>query len=93
MGVNVFYRGFCRTFQKVMWCAMWFLPWRTPEMLSGEGSLKSLPSFCQKKGFKKMLLVTDEMLLKLGLVQPLLDEMKNVGLDEKHLFEAFLLAE
>ena len=28
-----------------------------------------------------MLLVTDEMLLKLGLVQPLLDEMKNVGLD------------
>ena len=81
MGVNVFYRGFCRTFQKVMWCAMWFLPWRTPEMLSGEGSLKGLPAFCQKKGFKKMLLVTDEMLLKLGLVQPLLDEMKAVGLE------------
>ncbi len=81
MSVNIFYKGFCRAFQKVMWCAMWFLPWRTPESLSGEGSLSGLPEFCKKKGLKKPLLVTDKVILGLGLVDPLLEGMKEIGME------------
>lgn len=81
MGANIFYKAFCRTFQKLMWCAMWILPWRTPEMISGEGSLGKLPAFCKDKGFKKALLVTDGQLLQLGLCNPLLDEMTKAGLE------------
>ena len=78
MGVNVFYKGFCRVFQKAMWCAMWLLPWRTPEMISGEGSLEKLPAFCKKKGWHKVMLVTDKTILSLGLVDHLVEGMKAV---------------
>lgn len=81
MGVNIFYKFGCRAFQKIMWCAEWVLPWRTPEQISGEGSLQKLPAFLKEKGFKKALLVTDEQLLKLGLCNPLIDNMKATGLD------------
>lgn len=81
MGVNIFYKGFCRVFQKTMWCAMWLLPWRTPEMISGEGSLEKLPEFCKKKGWHKVMLVTDKTILGLGLVDPLVEGMKAVNMD------------
>ena len=81
MGVNVFYKGFCRVFQKAMWCAMWLLPWRTPEMISGEGSLEKLPAFCKKMGWHKVMLVTDKTILSLGLVDHLVEGMKAVDMD------------
>lgn len=81
MGVNVFYKGFCRIFQKAMWCAMWLLPWRTPEMISGEGSLEKLPAFCKKMGWHKVMLVTDKTILSLGLVDHLVEGMKAVDMD------------
>ncbi len=81
MGVNIFYKGFCRAFQKVMWCAMWLLPWRTPEMIKGEGSLEKLPEFCKKKGLHKVMLVTDKNILALGLVDHLVEGMKAVNMD------------
>ena len=81
MGVNIFYKGFCRVFQKAMWCAMWLLPWRTPEMISGEGSLEKLPAFCKKKGWHKVMLVTDKTILSLGLIDHLVEGMKAVDMD------------
>lgn len=57
-----------------------FLPWRVPEQISGEGSLAKLPAFCKEKGFKNGLLVTDGMLMQLGLTAPLIEGMKKEGL-------------
>jgi alcohol dehydrogenase class IV len=79
--MNVFYKAYCRTFQKIMFVAMQFLPWRGPEQISGEGSLAKLPAFCKNKGFKHALLVTDSMIMKLGLADPLIDNMKKEGLE------------
>ena len=58
--MNALYKLYCRCFQKVMYVAMFFLPWRVPEQISGEGSLAKLPAFAKKKGWKSALLVTDQ---------------------------------
>ena len=62
-----------------MYMASFMLPWRVPEQLSGEGSLADLPKFIKEKGWKSGLVVSDEMLVKLGLVEPLLEGMKKEG--------------
>ena len=67
--MNAFYKLYCRCFQKVMYVAMFFLPWRVPEQISGEGSLAKLPAFAKKKGWKSALLVTDQGLMSLGMAQ------------------------
>lgn len=64
-----------------MFGAMQLLPWRQPEQISGEGSLAKLPAFCKEKGFKHALLVTDSMLMKLGMADSLIENMKKEGLE------------
>ena len=44
-------RIWCRLYQRVMYVAEYMLPWRVPEQISGEGSLKKLAAFCKSKGF------------------------------------------
>ncbi|MEG1529397.1 MAG: iron-containing alcohol dehydrogenase [Clostridia bacterium] len=78
--MNIFYKAYCRVFQKVIYIAELFLPWRIPEQLSGEGSLSKLPAFMKQKGWKSVLVVTDEMLMKLGLVPPLIEGLKAEGI-------------
>ena len=50
--MNALYKLYCRCFQRVMYVAEYFLPWRVPEQISGEGSLAKLPAFAKAKGFK-----------------------------------------
>ena len=78
--MNAFYKLYCRCFQKIIYVAMFFLPWRVPEQISGEGSLKKLADFAKSKGWKSALLVTDETLMKLGMAQPIIDGFKAAGL-------------
>ncbi len=79
--MNALYRAYCRIYQKIMYVAEYCLPWNFPEQISGEGSVAKLPKFVKDKGFKSALLVTDEMLMKLGLATPLIDGMKAEGLN------------
>ncbi len=79
--MNVFYKLGCRIFQKVMWCAMWFLPWNQNKgTLSGSGSVKELPKFLKDKGFKSILIVTDGGLYKLGMADPILAACEQEGM-------------
>lgn len=78
--MNIFSKMHCRLYQRIMYCASGFLPWRVPEQLSGEGSLTELPKFIKGKGWKSALVVSDEMLVKLGLVAPLLEGMEKEGI-------------
>ncbi|PKP71921.1 MAG: alcohol dehydrogenase [Alphaproteobacteria bacterium HGW-Alphaproteobacteria-5] len=47
---------------------MYLMPWRQPELLSGPGSIKKLPALIKSKGIKNVLIVTDSVLRKLGLL-------------------------
>lgn len=78
--MNALYKAYCRCFQKIIYVALFFLPWRVPEQISGEGSLAKLSKFAKNKGWKSALLVTDEMLMKLGMAQPIIDGFKAEGL-------------
>ncbi len=72
-----YYRAYQAIFKVVSTTVM---PWRMPELITGAGSIKTLPAFIVSKGIKSVLVVTDAMLMKLGLVPPMLEEMDKVGL-------------
>ncbi len=81
MGVNVFKKCAYRIFQKGMWCAMWFLPWNQNKgTLSGAGAVKELAKFLKDKGFKSILIVTDNGLYNLGMHAPILQSCEEAGM-------------
>ncbi len=79
--MNALTKFYCRAYQGVFKVvSATVMPWRTPELITGAGSIKTLPAFIVGKGIKSVLVVTDAMLMKLGLVAPMLEEMDKVGL-------------
>lgn len=74
-------KAWCRTFQAVMKVANYFMGYRMPEYIEGPGSIRRLPEFMREKGAKKVLVVTDANLLKLGLLDKMLDSLKEAGFD------------
>lgn len=71
---------YCRIYQGVMKVGMYLLPWKIPETLEGAGVIKRLPSFIVEKGFKNVLIVTDHNLMKLHLLDSLIEALEQVGL-------------
>lgn len=71
---------YCRVFQGVMKVANYFLGYRMPEYIEGPGSIKKLPAMIKSKGIDNVLVVTDGMLLKLGLPNNMLDAFKAEGI-------------
>ena len=72
---------YCRTFQMGMKIANYFIGYRTPELITGTGSVLKLPRLVKEKGVKKVLLVTDNGLMKLGLPNSLIKAMEIENLD------------
>ena len=70
----------CRTFQAVMKVANYFLGYRMPEYIDGPGSIKHLDEFMKAKGAKKVLVVTDPGLVKLGLHEGMLEGFRESGI-------------
>jgi len=64
-------KAWYRTFQFVFNICEVFLPQRSPELLEGAGSIKKLPAFIKSKGIDKVLIVTDGVLAKIGLLDGL----------------------
>ena len=54
-----------------------FLPWREPELLEGENSLRRLANFIKKQGIESVLLVTDQGIVSVGLMDEFLEDLKN----------------
>lgn len=71
-----------RSFQKVMWCAMWFLPWgQNKGTLSGAGCIKQLPKWIkEKENCTSALIVTDGGLFKLGMADPIKEAFDKEGM-------------
>jgi len=66
---------YCRLFQGVFKLVSPFLAWREPELLEGPGSLLGLPALLKREGIGRVLIVTDQGIVKLGLMEPLLREL------------------
>lgn len=60
--------------------ANYFISYRTPECIEGVGSIRKLPNIIKQNGINKVLLVTDEGLIKISLHKSLIEEMDKVGL-------------
>ncbi|WP_457825189.1 iron-containing alcohol dehydrogenase, partial [Staphylococcus aureus] len=71
---------FYRLFQLALKWSTKLLTFRTPELFSGPGSALQLCDHIAKKtDVKSLLVVTDAMLVKLGLLNPLLERLKAQG--------------
>mgnify|MGYP001620103624 CR=1 FL=1 len=55
------------------------LTFRTPELFSGPGSSLVLCEHIAKTGVTNLLIVTDAMLVKLGLLNPMQEKLKSLG--------------
>ena len=74
------YTLYCKTFQTVMVGANYFLGYRMPEYIEGPGSIKKLPAMLKEKGAGKVLVVTDNGLMKIGLPDRLLSALEEEGI-------------
>lgn len=72
---------YCRIYQAVFKIGMYLIPWGMPETLEGAGAVKQLPELIRKKGYNKVLVVTDKVLMDLGLPKCMLDAMDAAGIE------------
>lgn len=73
---NLAYRGF----QKVLKAAAYALDWTPPKIIQGAGSVKKLPELVRRVGFDNVLVVTDEGLMKTGLLDGFFDGLRHEGI-------------
>ena len=70
------YKLYCRSFQQTMKLSTIFLPWREPELLTGENSLEKLPILIKRERIERILIVTDKGIVATGLMDRFLDELR-----------------
>ncbi|HSR37534.1 MAG TPA: iron-containing alcohol dehydrogenase, partial [Phnomibacter sp.] len=68
-----------RLYQNVFKLVMPLMPWRKPELLEGPGSIKRVPEILARLKINNVLIVTDGMLMKLGLLDGLMQALKDHG--------------
>lgn len=76
---SVLKKTWCRIYQGVFRVAMQFMDWSEPHLLEGAGSVLKLPAFIKAKGVTRVLVVTDQGLMKLHLLEPMFEELKKAG--------------
>lgn len=74
------FKLFCRVFQLIMKVGNYALPYRMPEYIEGPGSSNELVKVVKKGNYERVLVVTDNGLMKLGLLNNMLKEMENENL-------------
>ena len=78
--MNPLFKVYCRVYQFAFKIASGIWPRRMPELLSGSGSIKQLPAFIKKKEISKVLIVTDKVIMKLGLGDSLIKGLEQEGI-------------
>ena len=72
---------YAKIYQSVFKIGMYFIPWGMPKTLEGAGCLSKLPAFIKEKGFSKVLVVTDKVLMELGLLNKMFESMDECGVE------------
>lgn len=67
---------FYRTYQSVIRLLSKVLMFREPELMSGAGSLGRLPEAVKRMEISRVMIVTDKVLMKLGMLAGLLEAME-----------------
>ncbi|HEX4895633.1 MAG TPA: iron-containing alcohol dehydrogenase [Solimonas sp.] len=70
-----------KIFQFILKWASKVLIFRTPQLFSGPGSSLQLCEHIAKTGVSRLLIVTDGMLVKIGLLKPLQDKLSQLGVN------------
>lgn len=70
--VSCFFEIYCRTYQRTLQLASYFLPWRRPELLDGVNSLNKLPDLIISEKISNVMIVTDKGIAATGLLNGLL---------------------
>ena len=70
--MNIFKKFYCRTFQIFMRAAIPFMPYRQPEILQ---SVEDVAKVLKSKKIDKVLIVTDEGVVKCGLTDGLKESL------------------
>lgn len=73
--------AYCDVFHAGMKVGNYFLGYRIPEIIEGPGCVRKLPAKIREKKVSNVLLVTDRQLLKLGLVNGLMEELEKEGIE------------
>ena len=79
-------------FKIVMWflkIGSYFIPFPMPKMFSGAGASLALCEAIAGTGVKRVLIVTDAMLVKLGLIAPMADKLNSLGV-QTQIFDGVL---
>lgn len=80
-GVSKMGKVYCRVFQAGMKIANYFIGYRMPDYIEGVGSLTKLSNMLEEKKAGKVLVVTDNGLMKLGLPDRLFKELEEAGIE------------
>jgi alcohol dehydrogenase class IV len=72
------YRGLFQTGMKI---GNYVMGYRLPEYISGRGFLNRLPQMLKEKDAGKVLVVTDEGLVKIGLAERVADLLEKAGIE------------
>lgn len=70
-----------RLYQFIFYKCAYFLPWREPVLIEGNGCFIKLPDVVKNEGFRKPLVITDKGLMKINLLEPLFQAFDAIELD------------
>ena len=73
-------RFLCRLVQFFVKIGYYFIRYPKAKVVDGEGSFLSIPTLIKEDNLKKPLIVTDNSLMKLGLINPLIDKFKELDM-------------
>lgn len=75
------YKLYCRLYQNTFKLISCFLPWREPQLLTGENSLSKLPMHLNSNNIDRVLIVTDKGITSIGLLDEFLKQLKEAGVN------------
>lgn len=79
--MNILKKIYCRTFQFILRIGMYFIPFPSPKLISGEDSVLKVKDILNEKDIDKVLIVTDKNLFSLGLLDKMLNSLEEKNID------------
>jgi alcohol dehydrogenase class IV len=75
------YKVYARIYQNIFRGVSYILPWREPIVFEGTDSILNLPVEIRKNNFKRALIVTDNVILKMGLLDSMIGKLRNENVE------------
>ena len=79
--MNFLKKVYCRVFQFCLKIGMYFIPFPSPELITGEASTTRIKDILIKRNIKRILIVTDNNLYSLGLLNKMLDSLNESNIE------------